>query len=274
MDLRWYDDAALCVVMATRGYPGAYVNGSEIRGLDEAERLDGVTVLPCRDAARAGPRDRERRPRPERHRPGTDPARGAGSRLCRGRSDRLAGGFLPARHRLARARSSRALRATRTSCVPAGPPYSPARLRAVGESRTMATAHHAPITFADLLWPARGASRPLRLLLLALLGSALLTISAKIEVPFYPVPMTMQTLVVLLLGMAYGARLGRRDRAALSGRGRGRPARLRRHPRARHRHRLHGGADRRLPDRLRAVGSRSPAGSPSAVATGRHSCSR
>jgi biotin transport system substrate-specific component len=72
----------------------------------------------------------------------------------------------------------------------------------------MATAHHAPTTFAELLWPSRGASRPLRLLLLALLGSALLTISAKIEVPFYPVPMTMQTLVVLLLGMAYGARLG------------------------------------------------------------------
>jgi biotin transport system substrate-specific component len=72
----------------------------------------------------------------------------------------------------------------------------------------MATAHHAPTTFAELLWPAQGASRALRALLLALLGSALLTISAKIEVPFYPVPMTMQTLVVLLLGMAYGARLG------------------------------------------------------------------
>jgi biotin transport system substrate-specific component len=72
----------------------------------------------------------------------------------------------------------------------------------------MATAHHAPTTFAESLWPAQGASRALRAVLLALLGSALLTISAKIEVPFYPVPMTMQTLVVLLLGMAYGARLG------------------------------------------------------------------
>jgi biotin transport system substrate-specific component len=71
----------------------------------------------------------------------------------------------------------------------------------------MATAHDAPTTFAELLWPSRGASRPLRALLLAVLGSALLTISAKIEVPFYPVPMTMQTLVVLLLGMAFGARL-------------------------------------------------------------------
>jgi phosphoribosylamine---glycine ligase len=45
MDLRWYDDAALCVVMATRGYPGAYVNGSEIGGLGEAERLEGVTIF-------------------------------------------------------------------------------------------------------------------------------------------------------------------------------------------------------------------------------------
>jgi biotin transport system substrate-specific component len=71
----------------------------------------------------------------------------------------------------------------------------------------MATAHHASMTFAESLWPARGASRPLRALLLALMGSALLTISAKLEVPFYPVPMTMQTLVVLLLGMAFGARL-------------------------------------------------------------------
>lgn len=71
----------------------------------------------------------------------------------------------------------------------------------------MATAHHAPTTFAEVLWPAQGASRPLRALLLAILGSALLTISAKLEVPFYPVPMTLQTLAVLLLGMAFGARL-------------------------------------------------------------------
>ena len=71
----------------------------------------------------------------------------------------------------------------------------------------MATAQAASTTFADVLWPARGMPRALRAVLLALLGSALLTISAKIEVPFYPVPMTMQTLVVLLLGMAFGARL-------------------------------------------------------------------
>jgi phosphoribosylamine---glycine ligase len=45
MDLRWYDDAALCVVMATRGYPGTYVNGSEIRGLDAARDMEGVTIF-------------------------------------------------------------------------------------------------------------------------------------------------------------------------------------------------------------------------------------
>jgi phosphoribosylamine---glycine ligase len=45
MDLRWYDDSAISVVMATRGYPGAYVNGSEIRSLDEAAQLDGVTIF-------------------------------------------------------------------------------------------------------------------------------------------------------------------------------------------------------------------------------------
>lgn len=39
-------------------------------------------------------------------------------------------------------------------------------------------------------------------------GSLVLALSAKIQVPFWPVPMTMQSLVVLLIGMAYGSRLG------------------------------------------------------------------
>jgi biotin transport system substrate-specific component len=42
---------------------------------------------------------------------------------------------------------------------------------------------------------------------LALGGSLLLAVSAKVQVPFYPVPLTLQTLVVLLLGAAFGARL-------------------------------------------------------------------
>jgi biotin transport system substrate-specific component len=43
---------------------------------------------------------------------------------------------------------------------------------------------------------------------LALIGSIILAISSKIKIPFYPVPMTMQTLVVLMIGIAFGWRLG------------------------------------------------------------------
>ena len=45
-------------------------------------------------------------------------------------------------------------------------------------------------------------------LLAIVLGSIALTISAKIKIPFYPVPMTMQTFVVLLLGMGFGYKIG------------------------------------------------------------------
>jgi phosphoribosylamine--glycine ligase len=45
VDLRWSDEAALTVVMAAKGYPGAVEKGSEIRGLHEAEALDEVLVF-------------------------------------------------------------------------------------------------------------------------------------------------------------------------------------------------------------------------------------
>ena len=45
-------------------------------------------------------------------------------------------------------------------------------------------------------------------LFLILVGSLLLTASAKVQVPFYPVPMTLQTLVVLLIGVVFGWRMG------------------------------------------------------------------
>ena len=45
-------------------------------------------------------------------------------------------------------------------------------------------------------------------LVVIVLGSVALTISAKIKIPFYPVPMTMQTFVVLLLGMSFGYKIG------------------------------------------------------------------
>ena len=44
-DLRWHDDAALTVVMASKGYPDAYEKGSAIGGLDASSAIDGVTVF-------------------------------------------------------------------------------------------------------------------------------------------------------------------------------------------------------------------------------------
>ena len=44
--------------------------------------------------------------------------------------------------------------------------------------------------------------------LITVLASILLTISAKIKIPFYPVPMTMQTFVVLLIGISFGYKIG------------------------------------------------------------------
>jgi phosphoribosylamine--glycine ligase len=44
-DLRWYPDAALTVVMAAKGYPGDYVRGSLIEGLDAAAEVEGVEIF-------------------------------------------------------------------------------------------------------------------------------------------------------------------------------------------------------------------------------------
>ena len=44
-DLRWYPDAALTVVMAAKGYPGAYQKGTLIEGLDEAAQVDDVEIF-------------------------------------------------------------------------------------------------------------------------------------------------------------------------------------------------------------------------------------
>ena len=67
---------------------------------------------------------------------------------------------------------------------------------------------HLPL--AAVLWPER-ADRiygVLRGAILVALGTALLTMSAKINLPLPYVPMTLQTLVVLMIGAAYGWRLG------------------------------------------------------------------
>ena len=51
-------------------------------------------------------------------------------------------------------------------------------------------------------------SKLLKYVFLALIGSIILAISSKIKIPFYPVPMTMQTLIVLLIGIGFGWKLG------------------------------------------------------------------
>ena len=48
----------------------------------------------------------------------------------------------------------------------------------------------------------------IKIIIFALIGSILLTISAKIKIPFYPVPMTMQTFIVLFLGISFGYKVG------------------------------------------------------------------
>jgi|TARA_B110001452_G_scaffold125678_1_gene104303 biotin transport system substrate-specific component len=50
--------------------------------------------------------------------------------------------------------------------------------------------------------------KTLKVFLIVFLGTVALTISAKLKIPFYPVPMTMQTFVVLFLGLAFGYKIG------------------------------------------------------------------
>ena len=51
-------------------------------------------------------------------------------------------------------------------------------------------------------------SNVIKSILIILVGSIVLTISSKIKIPFYPVPMTMQTFVVLFLGISFGYKIG------------------------------------------------------------------
>ena len=67
-------------------------------------------------------------------------------------------------------------------------------------------------TLAAELWHNRRRAYPAhsfaRSFILAVAGSALLALSARVEIPLVPVPITMQTFVVLVIGLAYGWRLG------------------------------------------------------------------
>ena len=65
-------------------------------------------------------------------------------------------------------------------------------------------------TLAAAVWPAGSETgfNAMRAGLLALVGSLLVAVSAQFQVPMVPVPMTMQSFAVLVIGAAYGARLG------------------------------------------------------------------
>jgi phosphoribosylamine--glycine ligase len=53
-DLRWYADPALTVVMAAKGYPGAYTRGTVIEGLDAAGAVEGVEIFHAGTKAEGG----------------------------------------------------------------------------------------------------------------------------------------------------------------------------------------------------------------------------
>jgi phosphoribosylamine---glycine ligase len=53
-DLRWYDEPALTVVMAAKGYPGDYAKGTRIEGLDDAAKIDGAEIFHAGTVAKDG----------------------------------------------------------------------------------------------------------------------------------------------------------------------------------------------------------------------------
>ena len=63
------------------------------------------------------------------------------------------------------------------------------------------------VILINRIYPTQGSLTYVKNIFLVILGTILLAISSKIQVPFWPVPMTMQTFVVFLIGMAYGWRL-------------------------------------------------------------------
>jgi phosphoribosylamine---glycine ligase len=54
MDIEWYDQAAVCVVMAAGGYPDAYPKGDEIMGLEDAGKMGGLVVFHAGTALKDG----------------------------------------------------------------------------------------------------------------------------------------------------------------------------------------------------------------------------
>lgn len=78
----------------------------------------------------------------------------------------------------------------------------------VGRDEDIMTTSAAPSPLVGRLVPAESASRLLVIIFLAVAGSLLIWASAKIKVPFYPVPVTMQVFAIMALAATYGFRLG------------------------------------------------------------------
>ena len=57
----------------------------------------------------------------------------------------------------------------------------------------------------EFIWPLKKMDLLLKNIILVILGTIIITISAKIQVPFWPVPMTMQTYAVLVIARFFGA---------------------------------------------------------------------
>jgi biotin transport system substrate-specific component len=64
------------------------------------------------------------------------------------------------------------------------------------------------LTLATRIWPQSATNGLLRNIALAVIGTAVIAVAAHVSVPMLPVPMTLQTLAVLAVGAAFGARLG------------------------------------------------------------------
>lgn len=54
MNIEWYDNAAVCVVLASGGYPVAYEKGFEIKGLDDIAKRDDIVVFHAGTAEKDG----------------------------------------------------------------------------------------------------------------------------------------------------------------------------------------------------------------------------
>ena len=121
VDAEWSDQAAVCVVLASKGYPGEYRTGMEIEGARHARVLERRIRVPCRNQPAGEPLAHRRRPGPGGHRAGRCHRRRHPRGVRRRQQNQLGRHALPPGHRPAR-RGSRMTLATPRSEDPLRPP--------------------------------------------------------------------------------------------------------------------------------------------------------